>query len=147
MDFFDNLLAVAAIYEQADDLWISQKRTAVGMISAHHDPPGIAHQEIPLEPNGPLQRMHEALVLVLDGGDAAAGFHLGVGAEPLALIDVGEIVTERAVARHASRFAKEDLANIDGQIWMGVDVVGQRSNFAIERVFIRLAAAVAVELD
>ena len=76
--------AVGAVHQQADDLRIGQERAAVGMVGAHHHAPGVFDQQVPLQPDRPLQRMDERLVPVLDRRDAAAGFHFGVAAEPLA---------------------------------------------------------------
>ena len=142
-----NVLPIGAIHQQANDLRIGQERAAVGMVGAHHHSPRIVHQQIPFEPDGPLQRMHQRFVLVLDGRDAAARFHFGIAAEPLAAVDLRQEITQRSVARHAGRFAEQHLADVDRDVGVRVDVVGQRHHFAVERVFVAIAAAVAVKLD
>lgn len=147
MNCFQSFFAVGAVHEQPDDLRIGQKGAPIGMVGAHHDPPGILHHEVPFETDGPLQAVNETFVFVFDGSDAATGFHFGVGAEPFALIDVGQIVTEWAVAGHARGFAEEHLADIDGDVFVGVHVLGQRGDFAVKGVFIGIAAAVAVKLN
>ncbi len=58
-----------------------------------------------------------------------------------------QVVAERAVAGHARRLAEQHLADVDGDVRVRVDVVGQRRDLAVERVLVALAAAVAVELD
>ena len=61
--------------------------------------------------------------------------------------DVCEEVAERAVAGHARGVAEHDLADVDGEVRVRVDVLGELRHFAVERVFVAFAAAVAVELD
>ena len=143
----EHVPAVRAVHQQANDLRVGQKRAAVRMIGAHHHAPRIVDQQIPFQPDRPLQRVDERLVAVLDRRDAAAGFHFGVAAEPLAFEDVGKVITERAVARHAGRFAEHHLADVDRDVLVRVDVLGQRQRLAVERVLVAFAAAVAVELD
>ena len=62
------------------------------------------------------------------------------------MIDLVQKVAEWSVTGHAGRFAKENLPYIDRNIGMAVDVVGQRHDFAVERVFVGFAATVTVKL-
>ena len=91
--------------------------------------------------------MHETLVLVFDRGDAAARLHFRVRAKPLCPVDVGQVVTQWPVTRHACGFTKKNLADVDGDIGMRIHVIGKRSHFRVERVFVSVAATVAVELN
>ena len=117
------------------------------MIRAHHDAPGIFHQQVPLQADGPLQRMDQALVLVFDRRDAAARLHFGIARKPLALIDIAQVIAQRAVAGHAGGLTEHYLAYVDRDVRMLVHVVCQFDGARIERVLIAGAAAIAMELD
>ena len=130
------------------------------MVGAHGHAPGIVHQQIPLQTDRPLQGMHEALVLVGDGHDAAAGFHFDVGVVPFAAQEFVQVVTDRTVGGHAGRFAEQNLAHVHRQIAVSIDEVRRRTfeqslqpgcgHTSLKRregILIVRAAAVAVELD
>ena len=125
MDGLQDILPIGSIHQQADDLRVGQERPAVGMIGAHDHSPGIFDQQVPFQPDGPLQSMHQALVAVLDRRDATAGLQFRIDAEPLGAIDIVQIVTQRAVARHAGRLAKHDLSDVDGDVLVLVHILGQ----------------------
>ncbi len=91
--------------------------------------------------------MHDALPLVLDWRNAAAGLLFGVGRKPFRAIQVAQVVSHRAVAGHARRLAEHHLADVDRNVLVRVDVFGQRRHARIERRFIGVAPAVAVKLD
>ena len=69
------------------------------MVGGEGDPPRVAHQQEPLEPDGPLRRVDVAPMLVLDRHDPAPGFHLDVAVEPLPVRDLVEVVAEGPVSR------------------------------------------------
>ena len=68
-------------------------------------------------------------------------------AHPLPAEDLVEELAHGGVGGHARRLAEEDLADVDGQVRVGVDVLGQRPGLRIEPAEVAGVAAVAVELD
>ena len=65
----------------------------------------------------------------------------------LRLVELAQVIAERPVARHAGGLAEDHLADVDRDVGMLVDVFGQRRDLRGERVFVLVAAAVAMELD
>src|SRR5260370_6958090 len=114
MNAFQRLLPVGPVHEQLPDFGIGQKGAAVGMVRAHGHAPWVLDEQVPFQANGPLQGVYEALVLVFDWHDAAAGFHFGVDVSPAMASDFVKIVAKRAVAGHRGGFAEKDLADIHG---------------------------------
>ena len=52
------------------------------MIGTHRHLPGIFDQQIPFQSDRPLKGVNEALFLIRDWHDAAAGLLLDISAEP-----------------------------------------------------------------
>ena len=90
--------------------------------------------------------MDDALLLVGDRNDSAAGFHFRVAAVPLAASHFVQEVSERPIAGHRSRLSEQNLADVDGQVVVGVDVFGEFRDFRTEGPLVVGIAAVAVEL-
>ena len=61
MDALQHFLAVGAVHQQLHDLGIGQERAAVGVVGAHGDAPRVLDEQIPLQPDRPLQGVDEAL--------------------------------------------------------------------------------------
>ena len=142
-----HLAAVVPAHQQGDNLGVGDERSAVGVVGAHRHSPRVAHQQVPFEADGPLQGVDEGLFAVRDRHDAAPALALGLAVEPLAAGHLVQEVPQRAVAGHRSRLAEHHLADIDGQVGVGVDVLGQRRHFGAHRGLVVRGAAVAVELD
>ena len=121
----DDLAAIGAVHQEADDLGVGEERSAVGMVSAHRDPPRIVDAEIPLQPDGPLPGVDQARVLVFDRRDAAAGLLLDVIAVPLRPVQPAQVIADRPVGGHPHRPAEDDLADVHGQVRMRVEVIGE----------------------
>ena len=126
---------------------IRQERAAVGVVGAHHDPPGIVDHQVPFQPDRPLPGVDQARVLVFDRHDAATGLHSVSLLIPFRLVDLAQVIADRAVAGHAGGLAEDDLADVDRQVGVRIDILGQRRDPRRKRLFVAVAAAIAVELD
>ena len=115
------------------------------MVGGQHHLPGVLAQQEQLESDPPLQGMDVVARPVRVGHDPAAGLHLGVVVDPLA---VGEVAQQRrhvSVGRHRQRRAEHHLADVGGDLGMRRQVLEQ-----LGRAGARLApglAPVAVELQ
>ena len=144
---FQHFFAARPVHEQGDDFRIGQKRAAVRMIGAHRDPPRVIDEQIPFEPNGPLQRVDAAFVFVRDWDDAAACFQFCIAREPLASVDFVQKVSQRPVAGHRRRFTEQHLPHVGREIGVGVEVVRESGHLGAKSALIIRIATVTVELD
>ena len=147
MTFFEHVVAKGAIHQHTDNFRIGSEGSSVGMIGTHHHFPRVVNHQIPVKTDTPLQRMNQTFVAIFDWSNTATRFHFCVTTEPFASVHIGQKIAKWPISGHASRFPEHYLTDINRKIVMFIDIVGQRSNFGVECVFISLATPVTVELN
>ena len=97
------------------------------MIGAHHHAPRIFDQQVPLQADRPLQGVDQRSCCLYLIGAMPQPASISISAENhLRAVDVAEVIAQRSVAGHARRFAEQHLADVDGEVRVRVDVLGQR---------------------
>ena len=128
-----------------EDLRITGKERAIGMIGREQNPPEVVGKEENLKTDGPLQCVDEALLLVLVRHEARA--------VALALIDdpflriggTAPVELTQNIARNGDGLAEQHLPHIDGRILVLVDRFHEARRTRREAFVAFLA--VTVELD
>ncbi len=134
------------VHQQTDEVRVEVEWRAVRMVRGHEDAPRILDEQEQLEADGPLQRVHVALVAILHRHDAAARVALDVHHHPLLRMGgLGIAVLAHAVAGSRARLAEQDLADVDRHVLMLVQERGDLGGAGGE---LEVAlGAVAVELN
>ena len=147
-DTVEHVLPEPAVHQQGDDLRIGEERAAVGMIGAHRHPPGVVAQAGTTPGRSPIAGHGRAICRGYLIGTMPQPASISVSdAEPLAMKDLMQVVAERAVAGHGGRFAEHHLADVDREVRVPVDIVGQSGTRLVKRRLVVGAAAVAVKLN
>ncbi|OIQ69761.1 hypothetical protein GALL_486360 [mine drainage metagenome] len=142
----EHAVSEVAIHQQPDQVGIAGEGCAVGMVGGEEDAPRIAHPQEQLKADGPLQCVDEVPVAVAERHHTAAGVTFDVHAHPAFRVGMAMVaVLRHGVARCGDRLAEHDLADIDGDVGVGIHRVGDA--FGLGRKMPFAFGAVAVELD
>src|SRR5262249_29576634 len=142
---FDALASQIGVHEEMDDLRISPKTRAVGVVRSQEDSPRIVDEQKELQADRPLYGIDEVTALVSVGNDAAAGFILNVDVAPFAARELVEQVLPRTVGGDCYGIAEEDCSGVTGEAGMSIEIVGDLSGLRAHGL--PIVAAVCMELQ
>ena len=110
-------------HEPLDDTRVAGKWSCIRVVSGDVAAHRVFHHEGDLKTNCPLDRTDRDVRAVDIRHDTSCSFQFDIAVGPLEVVETGEVVLERPVSRHCGGLVKGDVAGIDGDVLVLIDVV------------------------